>query len=159
MTLQVQIKGKGDWKWYRVVQVTCTCYQGKHQQLGEKKNQPINWTSLISRVPDLNGISQACYIVEIYHSGLEPSIWIHILRVPDQIGVSLLYIMLEIHHSGREPSILYVHTKNSHSHKSKYTLTFKTLKQSCELEVKHNLTGMLVVEMWFLSCTGVALIL
>ena len=28
-----------------------------------------------SRVPDQNRISQACYIVEIYHSGLEPSTW------------------------------------------------------------------------------------
>ena len=29
---------------------------------------------IISRVPDQNGISQACFIVEIYHSGPEPSI-------------------------------------------------------------------------------------
>ena len=28
----------------------------------------------ISRVPDQSGVSQVCYIVEIYHSGLEPSI-------------------------------------------------------------------------------------
>ena len=28
----------------------------------------------ISRVLDQSGISQACYIVEIYNSGLEPSI-------------------------------------------------------------------------------------
>ena len=28
----------------------------------------------ISRVPDENGASQACYIVEIHHSGREPSI-------------------------------------------------------------------------------------
>ena len=28
----------------------------------------------ISRVPHQNGISQACYIVEIYHSGPEPLI-------------------------------------------------------------------------------------
>ena len=28
----------------------------------------------ISRVPDQNGISQACYIAEIHHSGLKPSI-------------------------------------------------------------------------------------
>ena len=28
----------------------------------------------ISRVPDQNGISQACHIVEIHHSGPEPSI-------------------------------------------------------------------------------------
>ena len=26
-----------------------------------------------SRVTDQNGVSQACYVVEIYHSGLEPS--------------------------------------------------------------------------------------
>ena len=26
----------------------------------------------ISRVPDQNGVSQACYIVEIFHSGSEP---------------------------------------------------------------------------------------
>ena len=31
------------------------------------------WMTL--RVPDQNGISQVCYIVEIYHSGPEPSIW------------------------------------------------------------------------------------
>ena len=29
---------------------------------------------LLLRVPDQNGISQACYIVEIHHSGPEPSI-------------------------------------------------------------------------------------
>ena len=28
----------------------------------------------ISMVPDQNGISQACYIIKIYHSGPEPSI-------------------------------------------------------------------------------------
>ena len=28
----------------------------------------------ISRVPDQNGLSQICYVVEIYHSGLESSI-------------------------------------------------------------------------------------
>ena len=28
----------------------------------------------ISRVLDQNGIFQACYVVEIYHSSLEPSI-------------------------------------------------------------------------------------
>ena len=28
---------------------------------------------LISRVPDQNGVSQACYTVEIHHSGPEPS--------------------------------------------------------------------------------------
>ena len=28
----------------------------------------------ISRVLDQNGVSQACHIVEIYYSGLEPSI-------------------------------------------------------------------------------------
>ena len=31
-------------------------------------------SSPISRIPDQNGISKACYMVEIYHSGLEPSI-------------------------------------------------------------------------------------
>ena len=31
---------------------------------------------IISRVPDQKGISQACYIVEIYHSGLELSIFL-----------------------------------------------------------------------------------
>ena len=30
----------------------------------------------ISRVPDQNGISQACYLVEIYHSGPRPSIFV-----------------------------------------------------------------------------------
>ena len=35
----------------------------------------------ISRVPDQSGISQACYIVEIYHSGLEPSIYQCIYRL------------------------------------------------------------------------------
>ena len=30
---------------------------------------------LISRVPDQNGVSQARYIVEIYHSGWEPLIY------------------------------------------------------------------------------------
>ena len=29
---------------------------------------------LISRIPDQNGISQACYIIEVYHSGREPLI-------------------------------------------------------------------------------------
>ena len=29
----------------------------------------------ISRVPDQNGVSQAGYIVEIYHSGRKPSIY------------------------------------------------------------------------------------
>ena len=29
----------------------------------------------ISRVPDQNGVSQACYIVKIHHSGPEPAIW------------------------------------------------------------------------------------
>ena len=28
----------------------------------------------ISRIPDQNGISQVCYIVDIYHSGPEPLI-------------------------------------------------------------------------------------
>ena len=32
------------------------------------------FTQNISRIPDQNGISQACYIVEIYHSGPESSI-------------------------------------------------------------------------------------
>ena len=36
---------------------------------------PSEWRiSTISRVPDQNGVSQAWYIVEIYHSGLKPSI-------------------------------------------------------------------------------------
>ena len=35
---------------------------------------PYHQWSIISRVPDQNGISQACYIVMIYHSGQEPSI-------------------------------------------------------------------------------------
>ena len=30
----------------------------------------------ISRVPDQNGVSEAWYIVEIHHSGREPSIWV-----------------------------------------------------------------------------------
>ena len=29
----------------------------------------------IPRVPDQNGVSQGCYIVEIYHSGAEPLIY------------------------------------------------------------------------------------
>ena len=29
----------------------------------------------ISRVPDQNSVSQACYIVKIHHSGGESSIW------------------------------------------------------------------------------------
>ena len=33
----------------------------------------LNWINIM-RVSDQNGISQACYIVEIYHSGPEPSI-------------------------------------------------------------------------------------
>ena len=35
--------------------------------------------SIISRVPDQNGISQTCYIVEIYHFGPELSICMHVL--------------------------------------------------------------------------------
>ena len=39
-----------------------------------ERNVTILWHVLNkSRVPDQNGISQACCIVEIYHSGLEPS--------------------------------------------------------------------------------------
>ena len=38
------------------------------QQQNKKKYQ------LISRVPDQDGVSQAWYIVEIHHSGWEPSI-------------------------------------------------------------------------------------
>ena len=61
-----------------------------------------------SRVPNQNGVSQACYIVEIHHSGRKPSICAQIgpqfilsservfqamesetiWRVPDQNGVS-----------------------------------------------------------------------
>ena len=43
-----------------------------------KKKKGFMYTCLsvtkILRVPDQNGISQACFIVEIYHSGPEPSI-------------------------------------------------------------------------------------
>ena len=35
----------------------------------------------ISRIPDQIGVSQACNIVEIYHSGQEPSICSLSLRV------------------------------------------------------------------------------
>ena len=31
----------------------------------------------VSRVPDQNGISQACYIVEIYHSGPDPCMCVY----------------------------------------------------------------------------------
>ena len=37
------------------------------------------WDFCISRVLDQNGISQACCIIKIYHSGLEPSIFDHFL--------------------------------------------------------------------------------
>ena len=55
----------------------------------------------ISRVPDQNGVSLLYIMLEIHHSGREPSI----SRVPDQNGLSLLYAIFEIHHSGGEPSI------------------------------------------------------
>ena len=45
---------------------------GLLQVFGKTVNQKI--MICISRVPDQNGIFQACYMVEIYHSGLEPSI-------------------------------------------------------------------------------------
>ena len=36
----------------------------------------------IQRVPDQNGVSQECYILEIYHSGLEPSIYCPVCALP-----------------------------------------------------------------------------
>ena len=38
------------------------------------KNFRLLQIGCVSRVPDQNGMSQACYIVKIYHSGPEPSI-------------------------------------------------------------------------------------
>ena len=43
--------------------------KAEEEEKEEKKNVII-----ISRVLDQNSISQACYIVEIHHSGPEPSI-------------------------------------------------------------------------------------
>ena len=61
-----------------------------------------------SRVLKQNGISQACYIVEIYHSGPEPSI----SRVPNHNGISQACYIVEIYHSGPEPSISRVPNHN-----------------------------------------------
>ena len=54
-------------------------------------------THFISGLPDQNGVSQACYIVEIYHSGPEPS-------RPEQNDISQACYIVEIYHSGPEPS-------------------------------------------------------
>ena len=59
---------------------------------------PSNSTNVNSksRVPDQNGVSQACYVVEIYHSGLKPLKWLLLHeRVSARTGwpgVSILYI-------------------------------------------------------------------
>ena len=37
----------------------------------------------MSRVLDQNGVSQACYIVEIYHSGMEPSCNFHSVKIDE----------------------------------------------------------------------------
>ena len=73
----------------------------------------------VSRASDQNGVSKAQYIVEIHHSGREPSVctlfsvmcvtnlssfYLYftsgIFRVSDQNGVSPQYIIVEIYHSG-----------------------------------------------------------
>ena len=46
---------------------------GIEPQACHSRGGQANKSNYKSRVPDQNGISQACYIVEIYHSGPEPS--------------------------------------------------------------------------------------
>ena len=48
------------------------CHEWRKMGVGDVADKERGLS--ISRVPDQNGISQACYIVEIYHSGLELSI-------------------------------------------------------------------------------------
>ena len=55
----------------------------------------------ISRVSDQNGVSLLYIMLEIHHSGREPSI----SRVPDQNGASQACYIVEIYPSGPEPSI------------------------------------------------------
>ena len=48
---------------------------------------PLNCFVLyILMVPDQNGISQACCIITIYHSGLEPSVLLHVLNFFIPVG-------------------------------------------------------------------------
>ena len=50
----------------------------------------LRWVH-ISRVPDQNGVSQAWYIVEIHHSGREPSIYTKLWQYCDFVSLQQLY--------------------------------------------------------------------
>ena len=69
-----------------------------------------HWLALILRIPDQNDVSQAWYVVEIYHSGRKPSACSNVVhvtqlpltgldssRVPSQNGVFQAWYIVEIY--------------------------------------------------------------
>ena len=80
------------------------CFKGRLGSANKGNFESGQHKSIVSRVSDQNGVSLLYIMLEMHHSGREPSVCSYIEGSQPEWYISTI-TMLEMHHSFREPSV------------------------------------------------------